>query len=251
VTLSVQVKAASKIYRSGGDRVRALDNVSFTVQEGEFVSLLGPSGCGKSTLLWAIAGLKALDSGAILLDADAIQKPHPGIAFIFQEPTLLPWRTVIENIAFPLELRRDKRDGSEERISPLIKRVGLQGFERHFPKALSGGMQQRASIVRALAADPSVLLMDEPFSALDPFTREDMNLLLQDIWIETGKTMILVTHSIEEAVLLSDRVVVMTPRPGRVSKVIEIDLPRPRTADVLMTPEFFALTAEIRRAIAH
>ncbi|PPQ33868.1 ABC transporter ATP-binding protein [Rhodoblastus sphagnicola] len=247
----MQVQAASKAYHFGRDRVRALDSVSFSVREGEFVSLLGPSGCGKSTLLWAIAGLKALDSGTVSLDGDPILKPHPAIACIFQEPTLLPWRTVAENIAFPLELRRDQRDGSKERIARLIKRVGLEGFERHFPKALSGGMQQRASIVRALAAEPSVLLMDEPFSALDPFTREDMNLLLQDIWIETGKTMILVTHNIEEAVLLSDRIVVMTPRPGRVRKVVEINLPRPRTAEVLTTPEVFTLIAGIRRAIAY
>ncbi|MQT15200.1 ABC transporter ATP-binding protein [Rhizobiales bacterium Sp-1] len=247
----MDVKGANKVYRSGTDLVPALSGVSFSVEAGEFVSLLGPSGCGKSTLLWAIAGLKPLDSGTVWLGTKAVTAPQPEMSIIFQEPTLLPWRSVGDNIALPLELRPAARDGARERIARLIRRVGLEGFESRYPKELSGGMQQRASIVRALAADPSVLLLDEPFSALDPFTREDMNLLLQDLWLETRKTMVLVTHSIEEAILLSDRIIVMTPRPGRIRLEREVDLPRPRTLDLLSSPEFFSIAADVRRAIVH
>jgi NitT/TauT family transport system ATP-binding protein len=229
----------------------ALDSVTFSVRAGEFVSLLGPSGCGKSTLLWAIAGLKPLDSGSIELGGEGLTRPHRDISIMFQQPTLLPWRSLLDNVLFPLELRPPRDGKARERIRALIARVGLEGFETHFPKELSGGMQQRASIVRSLAPDPEVLLLDEPFSALDPFTREAMNLLLQDLWLGSGRTMLLVTHNIEEAVLLSDRVLVMTPRPGRISRDISIDLPRPRALDLLTTPRFFELGAELRLSMAH
>ncbi len=251
MTRPVVVTKARKVYASGGDEVAALADVSFAIEEGEFVSLLGPSGCGKSTLLWAIAGLKSLDGGEIRVGDDRVSRPHPAISIIFQEPTLLPWRTVAGNIALPGEFGRRPKAADDTGITRLIERVGLKGFERRYPKELSGGMQQRASIVRGLASDPDVLLLDEPFSALDPFTREDMNLLLQDLWRETGKTMILVTHSIEEALLLSDRVLVMSPRPGRIRREIVVDLPRPRRLDVLNSQRFFDLSVEVRQAIAH
>jgi len=251
VTRPVVVSSARKVYRAGGNAVPALVDVSLEVREGEFVSLLGPSGCGKSTLLWAIAGLKPLDAGTIRIGADVIDAPHPSVSIIFQEPTLLPWRSIEANIAFPGELGRRRRPIDDGRVRHLIRRVGLEGFEKRYPKELSGGMQQRASIVRGLAADPDVLLLDEPFSALDPFTREDMNLLLQSLWSETGKTMILVTHSIEEALLLSDRIYVMSPRPGRIRQEFVVDLPRPRQRDVLTSRRFFDLAVDVRSAIAH
>jgi NitT/TauT family transport system ATP-binding protein len=251
VTKQIDVKSARKVYETGKDRLLALDGVTFSVRAGEFVSLLGPSGCGKSTLLWAIAGLRALDNGSIELGGERVTRPHRDISIMFQRPTLLPWRSLRDNVLLPLELRPPRSDNARDRIDALISRVGLDGFETRFPKELSGGMQQRASIVRSLAPDPEVLLLDEPFSALDPFTREAMNLLLQDLWLGSGRTMVLVTHNIEEAVLLSDRVLVMTPRPGRISRDISIDLPRPRSLDLLTTPKFFELGTELRLSMAH
>ncbi len=251
MTRPIDVRSARKVYRSGADRVLALDNVTFSVRAGEFVSLLGPSGCGKSTLLWAMAGLKPLDSGEVELAGERVTAPHRDISIMFQQPTLLPWRSTLDNILLPLELRTPRNPQARDRARRLIERVGLGGFTARYPKELSGGMQQRASIVRALAPDPEVLLLDEPFSALDPFTREDMNVLLQDLWLESGTTMALVTHNIEEAILLSDRVFVMTPRPGRIGRELTIDLPRPRTLDVLTTAKFFEFVAELRKSIAH
>jgi NitT/TauT family transport system ATP-binding protein len=251
VTQSIDVKSARKVYRSGSEHILALDNVTFSVRAGEFVSMLGPSGCGKSTLLWAMAGLKPLDAGSVELAGERVTKPHRDISIMFQQPALLPWRSTLDNILFPLELRPPRNPNARERVRRLVERVGLGGFTKRYPKELSGGMQQRASIVRALAPDPEVLLLDEPFSALDPFTREAMNLLLQGLWLESRTTMALVTHNIEEAVLLSDRFFVMTPRPGRISRELPIDLPRPRTLDLLATARFFELGAELRSSIAH
>jgi NitT/TauT family transport system ATP-binding protein len=251
VTLPIDVRSARKVYHTSADHVLALDNVTFSVRAGEFISLLGPSGCGKSTLLWAMAGLRPLDGGSIELAGERVTGPHRDISIMFQQPTLLPWRSTLENVLFPLELRPPRNADARERARRLIERVGLDGFTDRYPKELSGGMQQRASIVRALAPDPEVLLLDEPFSALDPFTREGMNMLLQDLWLESGTTMALVTHNIEEAILLSDRVFVMSPRPGRISEELEIDLPRPRTLDLLTTTRFFELGAALRSSIVH
>ncbi|MBL0373477.1 ABC transporter ATP-binding protein [Rhizobium sp. KVB221] len=243
------VSSASKHYATRSGTVHALDRVSLQVREGEFLCILGPSGCGKSTLLWSMAGLHSLSNGEIRLGSDKIEKPHPEIAMIFQEANLLPWRNLENNIALPFELKRTRPD--KARIAKLLQRVGLAGFEHKFPRELSGGMQQRASIVRSLAVNPSVLLMDEPFGALDAFTRDEMNLLIQEIWMETGKTIIFITHSIAEALFLADRIVVMSARPGRIQEIVDVDFPRPRPVSIQSTPEFIARVNDIKAMIDH
>jgi NitT/TauT family transport system ATP-binding protein len=228
--------------------VHALESVSIDVRDGELVCILGPSGCGKTTLLWALSGLHALTRGQILLDGSRINGPRPQeIGMIFQDANLLPWRNLLQNLEFPFEIKRKKPD--RERIASLLDATGLAGFEDASPRELSGGMQQRASIVRALAQNPSVLLMDEPFGALDAFTRDEMNLLLLRLWRETDKTIVFVTHNITEAIFLADRVIVMTPRPGQVARVYDIDLPRPRTIDMTFQPGFISLIQEIKLTV--
>ena len=228
--------------------MHALEDVSVDVQDGELVCILGPSGCGKTTLLWAMSGLHALTRGRVLLDGTEVNGPRPAeIGMIFQEANLLPWRNLRQNLEFPFEIKHRKSD--EQRVQALLAETGLAGFEKSYPRELSGGMQQRASIVRALAQDPEVLLMDEPFGALDAFTRDEMNLLLLRLWAETRKTIVFVTHNISEAIFLADRVVVMTPRPGRVARVYDIDLPRPRTIEMTFEPSFIALVQEIKVAV--
>jgi NitT/TauT family transport system ATP-binding protein len=241
------VENATKYYNTRSGSVHALDAVSLEVREGEFLCILGPSGCGKTTLLWSMAGLHTLSAGEIRLGQERITKAHPEIAMIFQDANLLPWRNLLKNIALPFELKRRKPD--TERISHLLERVNLKGFENKFPRELSGGMQQRASIVRSLAVDPSVLLMDEPFGALDAFTRDEMNLLIQEIWMETRKTIAFVTHSIAEAIFLADRVVVMSARPGRVAATYDIDIPRPRAVEIQTQPDFIARVLQIKASI--
>jgi NitT/TauT family transport system ATP-binding protein len=241
------VEGATKFYATQSGSVHALDNVSLEVREGEFLCILGPSGCGKTTLLWSMAGLHDLTSGRVKLGKDLITKPHREIAVIFQDANLLPWRNLLKNIALPFELKRRRPD--MQRIDHLLERVNLKGFEHKFPRELSGGMQQRASIVRSLAVDPSVLLMDEPFGALDAFTRDEMNILIQEIWMETGKTIAFVTHSIAEAIFLADRVVVMSARPGRISAVYDVDIPRPRSVEIQTKPDFIARVLEIKARI--
>src|SRR5215216_2920413 len=241
------VDQATKYYQTTTGLVHALDNVSLEVREGEFLCILGPSGCGKTTLLWSMGGLHALTGGEIRLGPEKITKPHPEIAMIFQDANLLPWRNLEANINLPFELKRVAPD--RQRIRQLLDRVGLTGFENKFPRELSGGMQQRASIVRSLSVNPSVLLMDEPFGSLDAFTRDEMNMLIQEIWMETGKTIAFVTHSIPEAIFLADRIVVMSARPGRVASVYEVDIPRPRAVAIQTEPEFIARVMEIKRRI--
>ncbi len=243
------VRSATKFYQTRSGAVHALDAVSLEIREGEFLCVLGPSGCGKSTLLWSMAGLHELSSGEIRLGSDRIVKPHPEIAMIFQDANLLPWRNLADNIAFPFEIKGKRPD--RERIAGLLTRVALNGFETKYPRELSGGMQQRASIVRSLAVDPSVLLMDEPFGALDAFTRDEMNLLIQEIWMETRKTIVFVTHSISEAIFLADRVVVMSARPGRVAATYDIDIPRPRPVDIQTRPEFIERVLAVKASIDH
>jgi NitT/TauT family transport system ATP-binding protein len=243
----LSVNGATKFYQTRSGPVHALDNVSVDVREGEFLCIIGPSGCGKTTLLWAMAGLHPLTSGRVTLDGEQITKPHPQIAMIFQDANLLPWRTLEKNIQLPFELKRTKPD--QARIDSLLKEVGLEGFNNKYPRELSGGMQQRASIVRSLSVNPSVLLMDEPFGALDAFTRDEMNLLIQQIWMETGKTIAFVTHSIPEAIFLADRIVVMSARPGRVASVIDIDIPRPRPVSIQHTPQFIERVLDIKTRI--
>ena len=243
------VDQATKYYQTTTGLVHALDNVSLEVREGEFLCILGPSGCGKTTLLWSMGGLHELSGGEIRLGAEKIIKPHPEIAMIFQDANLLPWRNLEANINLPFELKRVAPD--RQRIRQLLDRVGLTGFENKFPRELSGGMQQRASIVRSLSVNPSVLLMDEPFGALDAFTRDEMNLLIQEIWMETRKTIAFVTHSIAEAIFLADRVVVMSARPGRITSIYDVDIPRPRPVEIQTRPEFIERVLKIKSRIEH
>ncbi len=243
----MKVTGATKFYQTRSGPVHALDDVSIDVREGEFLCIIGPSGCGKTTLLWSMAGLHNLTAGRVTIDDEPITRPHPQIAMIFQDANLLPWRTLDKNIQLPFELKGKRPDA--DRIAHLLGRVGLTGFDKKYPRELSGGMQQRASIVRSLAVDPSVLLMDEPFGALDAFTRDEMNMLIQEIWMETGKTIAFVTHSIPEAIFLADRIVVMSARPGRVASIYDVDIPRPRSVDIQTQPEFIARVMEIKARI--
>ncbi|HEY7748722.1 MAG TPA: ABC transporter ATP-binding protein [Aestuariivirgaceae bacterium] len=243
------VDRATKYYQTATGPVHALDNISLEVREGEFLCILGPSGCGKTTLLWSMGGLHELSGGEIRLGSEPITKPHPEIAMIFQDANLLPWRNLEGNINLPFELKRVPPD--RQRIRQLLERVGLVGFENKFPRELSGGMQQRASIVRSLSVDPSVLLMDEPFGALDAFTRDEMNILIQEIWLETRKTIAFVTHSITEAIFLADRVVVMSARPGRVTSIYDVDIPRPRSVEIQTRPDFIERVLKIKSRIEH
>ena len=247
--IKMAVKDATKFYNTKTGPVHALDDVTLDVREGEFICILGPSGCGKTTLLWSMAGLHTLTKGSVRLDNDDIDRPHPAIAMIFQDANLLPWRNLEKNIELPFEIKR--QPANRERIRALLDRVGLTGFESKFPRELSGGMQQRASIVRSLAVDPEVLLMDEPFGALDAFTRDEMNLLIQEIWMETRKTIAFVTHSISEAIFLADRVAVMSARPGRIAEIYDIDFPRPRSVDIQTRPDFIGRVLEIKSRIQH
>lgn len=244
----IRVLEATKVYETKSGPLSALESFSADIREGEFVCILGPSGCGKTTLLWAMSGLHQLTRGEVRLDGEPIAGPRPGeIGMIFQEPNLLPWRNLRQNIEFPFEIKHETRDRA--RIAALVEATGLSGFEGAMPRELSGGMQQRASIVRALAQDPAVLLMDEPFGALDAFTRDEMNLLLLKLWSESRKTVVFVTHNIGEAIFLADRVVVMTPRPGRLARIYDIELPRPRTIEMTFEPGFIALIQDIKRTV--
>jgi len=196
-----------------------------------------------------MSGLHDLTSGKVILDGKPVEGPRPEIGMIFQEANLLPWRNLQKNIEFPFEIKKIDPAPYQPRIKALLEEVGIGGFENKYPRELSGGMQQRASIVRCLASDPEIILMDEPFGALDAFTRDEMNLLIQKLWMETGKTIIFVTHNVSEAILLADRVVVLTPRPGRVAHIFDIDLPRPRTIEETYSPPFIEKIFEIKDTI--
>lgn len=245
----LQVRNVSYTY-PGGQAVEALQDVSFEARDREFVSLIGPSGCGKSTLLRLIADLLQPSSGEILIDrapAHAARRDR-SIGFVFQEPALMPWRSSRKNVGLPLEIlkRKDRAHGVE---SELLDLVGLQHFQDKRPDELSGGMRQRVSIARALSYEPRLLLMDEPFGALDQITRDEMNQELLKIWEKTGSTVIFVTHSIAEAIFLSDRVVVLSPRPGRITDVVHVPLSRPRDLAVRRTPEFFETETRVLAAL--
>ena len=228
-----------------GRRVLAVDNLDLQIYEGEFLAICGPSGCGKTTFLNAVDGLLPINGGEIRLDGKLITKPGPDRAMVFQQASLLPWRTVRRNVAYPLELRGQRNKEARERVQRFISLVGLEGFEEAYPHELSGGMQQRANLARALAADPEILLMDEPFAALDAQTREFMQQELLKVWSQTNKTVLFITHQIDEAIFLADRVVVMTARPGRIKAIFDIDIPRPRTLHVKREPQFLKLLDEI------
>lgn len=233
-------EAISVTYPNG---VEALRRFTLEVKRGEFVAVVGPSGCGKSTLLRALAGLIAPSAGEVRLDGQPVTRPSHQVGMLFQEPALLPWRTVEKNISLPFELGNTKQTvvdpaTLQARIASLIELVGLNGFERAYPRELSGGMAQRAALARALVTEPPILLLDEPFGALDALTRETLTAALEDIWRASGTTGVLVTHSIPEAVFLADRIIVSTPRPGRVAGVINVPLPRPRSWEMERLPEF-------------
>jgi NitT/TauT family transport system ATP-binding protein len=224
---------------------KAVEGVSFDINQGEFVSIVGLSGCGKSTFLSAVAGLIPFDSGILNVNGVPVKGPGPDRAVVFQRPSLLPWRTVLENIIYPLELRGIPTRTARERGKEILKLVRLDGFEHFHPRALSGGMQQRTNLARALASDPQLLLLDEPFGALDAITRETMQNELLDIWQRHRKTVLLVTHQIDEAVLLSDRIVIFTERPARIRKEVIIKLQRPRSASIKLDPEFAHLVEKV------
>lgn len=246
----IEFRSVGKRYRSRqGDLVEALRDVTLAVKPKELVTIVGPSGCGKSTLLKIAAGLVMPTSGEVTVDGRRVLEPFPDVGFVFQSAVLLPWRTVLDNVLFSLEMLGADRRAGRARAQALIELAGLGGFEQKYPWELSGGMQQRVSLCRALVHDPTLLLMDEPFGALDAMTREEMSLELLRIWEERRKTILFVTHSIPEAILLADRVVVMTPRPGRLARVIDVALPRPRTVEMEFDRTFKATSDEIRDII--
>lgn len=232
-----------------GDMLLAVDGATLDIDEGEFVAIVGPSGCGKTTFLNAVDGLLPLTSGSLSLDGRPIDRPGHDRALVFQQPSLLPWRTVVGNVLYGLELLGTSRVEARQRAQRFVDLVGLSGFEESFPLELSGGMQQRCNLARALAVDPEVLLLDEPFAALDAQTRETMQHELLRIWNETRKTAIFITHDIVEAVYLADRVIVFTARPGRVKEVLRVDIPRPRDLRVKWEPRFVEIQARIWESI--
>jgi NitT/TauT family transport system ATP-binding protein len=245
----IVMEHATKYFETRNGYVRAVEDFTADVKEGELVCILGPSGCGKSVLLWAIAGIHPLTKGRILFDGQPVTSPRPDQGIVFQEANLLPWRNVIKNVLFPIELKRWDKKKYEDRIANLLQMVDLDGFEKKMPRELSGGMQQRVAIVRALSFDPQVLLLDEPFGALDAFTRDEMNMLLLKIWAETKKTVVFVTHNVTEAIFLADRLLVMTARPGTLAKEIVVDLPRPRSLDMITSRKFIDYVTDVKQTI--
>lgn len=243
----ISIRDLNKIYPTqDGQPIQALSNVNLDIERGEFVTVVGPSGCGKTTLLKILAGILDNSSGSVLVNGTALRGPSRQLGVVFQEPLLLPWRTVLENVMVPVEIQRLDRTKSRKTAEQLLDLVGLDGFAEKYPKELSGGMQQRVGIARALVHDPDFLLMDEPFGALDAMTRDQMNLELLEIWAAKKKTILLITHSIAEAVFLADRVIVMSARPGRISETIDVDLPRPRTLQMINSDEFGAYVSRVR-----
>jgi len=248
----VEVSDVTKVYPTADGDVLALDRVSFDVRAGEFLSLVGPSGCGKSTLAMLVAGLYPATSGSISLDGAVVDRPQTNLGIVFQNPVLLAWRRALDNVLLQVEMRGLDPGAYRERAGQLLASVGLQGFEHRYPHELSGGMRQRVSLCRALIHDPPLLLMDEPFGALDALTRDQMTLDIQRIWGRGQKTVLFITHSITEALFLSDRVIVLTPRPGKIDTILEVDLPRPRRLAVREDPRFAAMARCIRdRFTAH
>jgi NitT/TauT family transport system ATP-binding protein len=237
------------IYPDNQGGLHALEKITFGIEPQQFICILGPSGCGKSTLLRTLAGLLRPTGGEVLYRGQPLLEPKREIGFVFQNANLMPWRTVLGNILLPLEVAGVDSSHAAQLVQEMIALVGLEGFEETLPRDLSGGMAQRVAIARALVHDPEILLLDEPFGSLDALTREQMSIELMRIWQARQKTAVLVTHSISEAILLSDRVLVFTPRPGRIRMDLAVDLPRPRRYDMRYTPEFIALARTLRKAI--
>jgi len=241
----VDIAGVAKTYRRGGRETHALEHVDLAIRDGEFLAIVGPSGCGKSTLLRIVAGLVLASRGDVRVDGRRVDRPQTNLGIVFQSPVLLDWRTALDNVLVQVELRSlDPRDYRDNALR-LLDQIGLRDFADRYPYELSGGMRQRVAIARALIHDAPLLLMDEPFGALDALTREQMRLDLEALWLATHKTVMFITHSIDEAVLLADRVVVMSPRPGRIERIIDVPLPRPRGLDARRAPEFVRIAEEI------
>lgn len=246
---AIEIRNLNKVFNTASGEVVALKDINLDVREDEFVSVVGPSGCGKTTLLTILAGLMRQSSGTAMLRGAEINGPRRDVGVVFQSPVLFPWRTVMENVMLPVDILGLDKKSYVAKAEGLLAMAGLAGFEKKYPSELSGGMQQRVGLVRALIHEPAMLLMDEPFGALDALTRENMNLELQRIWIETKRTVFFITHSIGEAIFLGDRVLVMTPRPGRLMLEIKIDLPRPRSLEVMASPEVGQYMKQIRECL--
>lgn len=245
----IKIENLNKVYKSKTAEVHALDDISLAVGEEEFISIVGQSGCGKSTLANIVTGLVSKSSGRVLVNGKEVTGPSQNIGIVFQKPVLMPWRNTIENILLPIEVLELDRNVYMKKADSLIELLGLKGFEHHHVNELSGGMQQRVSICRALIYDPPILIMDEPFGALDAFTREEMNTELLRIWQEKKKTILFITHSITEAIYLSDRVVIMKPRPGKIIDVVNIELERPRKIEMRSDPIFIKYEMDIKEKI--
>ncbi len=246
---TLQIKHLSHIFPDRNGGLHALDDISFSVYPEQFICVLGPSGCGKTTLLRILAGLLSPTQGDVLFGNSSLKAPRHGVGVVFQKANLMPWRSVLENILLPLEIQHVARSDALTKAKALVELVGLKGFEGSLPRDLSGGMAQRVAIARALIHEPDLLLLDEPFGSLDALTRERMGSELTRIWQAMRKTVIMVTHSISESILLADRVVVLSPRPGHVRLDLAIDLPRPREEDLRYTPAFSELARRVRAAI--
>lgn len=247
--LSVRVAGAGRVFGKGADRNVALDDINLEIEPGQFVSVVGPSGCGKSTLLKMIAGLLSCSEGTISIGGEKLDGPRDDIGLMFQTATLFPWRTVFKNITLPFEVRRDKTVDRRAKAEEVLELVGLSGLQERYPRQLSGGMQQRVALCRLLVSDPDLMLMDEPFGALDEFTREHLNVELARITDFESKTTVFVTHNIPEAVFLADRVVAMGTEPGRVLEVIDVGLPRPRDPSLFTAPELTQKVHEVRKVL--
>jgi len=246
----LKVKHLSAAFKNGHAPLDVLDDISFQVSESEFISILGPSGSGKSTLLRILAGLLPFTKGEVQIDGNRMLGPRPGVGIVFQKANLMPWRTVLQNITLPLELKRSPSAKAEKKAKELVELVGLQGFEQALPRDLSGGMAQRVAIARALVHEPDILLLDEPFGALDAITRERMGEELLHIWNINQKTVVMVTHDISEALYLADRVLVLSDRPAHIKLDLTVDLARPRREDMRYTSAFGVLARQLRDAIS-
>jgi NitT/TauT family transport system ATP-binding protein len=245
----LHVRGVGKVFESARGNIEALTDVTFDVPSGKFVALVGASGCGKSTMLRIICGIYPATAGQVVIGDEPVIGPQRDVGLVFQSPNLLPWRTIAKNVALPLEVGGRSAVNAEGRPEHFLRMVGLYDFRDKLPAELSGGMQQRAGIVRALVHDPSLLLMDEPFGAVDVLTREKLNFEIQSLWEQTKKTIVFVTHSIPEAVFLSDTVFIFSPRPGTIVKVVDVDLPRPRTRHTMYTQEFEGYTNLVRKHV--